>query len=122
MKASDLSFKINKFINIQIDRISQNNPAINVLKPIITRAVHNNVDKITEKLGLLADSTGEIDANGIITEMIDGIKTSSPFSVNSPIGDITIGEGCIRFTVPYTNKELLLDSQDLDYFKEILTT
>lgn len=122
MQVQDLTFKISKFIHIQIDKAAQNTPILNIMKPIITRAVDNNINRMSEKLGLLADSTGEIAVNNIVSEMIEGIKTSNPFSMNSPIGDITIGDGCIRFTIPYTNKELLLDSQDLDYFKELLTT
>lgn len=121
MKAIDLTDKIKQFAHLQIDKVSQNTPIINVMKPVIVRALNNNIHKITEKLGLIEDSTGNIDVENIIPEMIDGIKSSSPFSVNSPIGEIIIGGGNIRFTIPYTNKELLFDSQDLDYFKEVLT-
>lgn len=121
MKAIDLTEKIKQFAHLQIDKVSQNTPIINVMKPVIVRALDNNIHKITEKLGLIEDSTGNIDVENIIPEMIDGIKSSSPFSVNSPIGEIIIGGGNIRFTIPYTNKELLFDSQDLDYFKEVLT-
>ena len=121
MKAIDLTDKIKQFAHLQIDKVSQNTPIINVMKPVIVRALDNNIHKITEKLGLIEDSTGNIDVENIIPEMIEGIKSSSPFSVNSPIGEIIIGGGNIRFTIPYTNKELLFDSQDLDYFKEVLT-
>lgn len=121
MKSIDLTDKIKQFAHLQIDKVSQNTPIINVMKPVIVRALDNNIHKITEKLGLIEDSTGNIDVENIIPEMIDGIKSSSPFSVNSPIGEIIIGGGNIRFTIPYTNKELLFDSQDLDYFKEVLT-
>lgn len=121
MKAIDLTDKIKQFAHLQIDKVSQNTPIINVMKPVIVRALDNNIHKITEKLGLIEDSTGNIDVENIIPEMIDSIKSSSPFSVNSPIGEIIIGGGNIRFTIPYTNKELLFDSQDLDYFKEVLT-
>lgn len=121
MKAIDLTDRIKQFAHLQIDKVSQNTPIINVMKPVIVRALDNNIHKITEKLGLIEDSTGNIDVENIIPEMIDGIKSSSPFSVNSPIGEIIIGGGNIRFTIPYTNKELLFNSQDLDYFKEVLT-
>lgn len=121
MKAIDLTEKIKQFAHLQIDKVSQNTPIINVMKPVIVRALDNNIHKITEKLGLIEDSTGNIDVENIIPEMIEGIKSSSPFSVNSPLGEIIIGGGNIRFTIPYTNKELLFDSQDLDYFKEVLT-
>jgi len=122
MKAIDLTEKIKQFAHLQIDKVSQNTPIINVMKPVIVRALDNNIHKITEKLGLIEDSTGNIDVENIIPEMIEGIKSSSPFSVNSPLGEIIIGGGNIRFTIPYTNKELLFDSQDLDYFKEVLTS
>lgn len=122
MNTLDLTSKINKFVHLQLDKIAVNNPVINVMKPIIIRAVDNNINKITSKLGLIADNEGNVDVENIIPEMIDNIKTSSPFSINTPLGEIVIGGGNIRFTIPYTNKELLFDSQDLDYFKEILTT
>lgn len=122
MNTLDLTNKINKFVHLQLDKIAVNNPVINVMKPIIIRAVDNNINKITSKLGLIADNEGNVDVENIIPEMIDNIKTSSPFSINTPLGEIVIGGGNIRFTIPYTNKELLFDSQDLDYFKEILTT
>lgn len=71
----------------------------------------------------MADEEGNIDVENILTEMIENIMHSNPFIYNTSfMGDIEIGGGHIKLNLPFTNKRLLLNTEDLETFKEILTT
>jgi hypothetical protein len=96
---------------------------VGIAKPIITRMVNNNIGKVTKTLNLIADENGNIDIENILTEMMDNIMHSNPFVYNTSfMGDIEIGGGQIKLNLPFTNKRLVLNTTDLETFKEILTT
>lgn len=79
--------------------------------------------KITKALELIADKDGNVDVEGILTEMMENLMTTNPFSFKTSfIGDIEIGGGQIKFNLPLTNKRLVLNMSDLEAFKETLIT
>lgn len=117
-----LSENIKKYIVTQIDVLSGNNPMVGFMKPLIVRGLDKNFSKVTKALDLIADENGKVDAEGILSEMVEHIKTSEPFTVNTSfIGDVEIGEGHIKLNIPFINKRLVLDAVDLDTLKEMLT-
>lgn len=64
-----------------------------------------------------------VDVEGILTEMMENLMTTNPFSFKTSfIGDIEIGGGQIKFNLPLTNKRLVLNMSDLEAFKETLIT
>lgn len=66
---------------------------------------------------------GNVDVEGILTEMMENLMTTNPFSFKTSfIGDIEIGGGQIKFNLPLTNKRLVLNMSDLEAFKETLIT
>lgn len=68
-------------------------------------------------------SYGNVDVEGILTEMMENLMTTNPFSFKTSfIGDIEIGGGQIKFNLPLTNKRLVLNMSDLEAFKETLIT
>ena len=70
---------------------------------------------------LIADKDGNVDVEGILTEMMENLMTTNPFSFKTSfIGDIEIGGGQIKFNLPLTNKRLVLNMSDLEAFKETL--
>lgn len=72
---------------------------------------------------LIADKDGNVDVEGILTEMMENLMTTNPFSFKTSfIGDIEIGGGQIKFNLPLTNKRLVLNMSDLEAFKETLIT
>ena len=74
-------------------------------------------------LELIADKDGNVDVEGILTEMMENLMTTNPFSFKTSfIGDIEIGGGQIKFNLPLTNKRLVLNMSDLEAFKETLIT
>lgn len=49
--------------------------------------------------------------------------TTNPFTFKTSfIGDIEIGGGEVKFNLPLTNKRLILNTTDLETFKEMLIT
>lgn len=118
-----LTENIKAYISLQLDTMSKNNPIIGFAKPLITRALDKNIDKMDKALRLIADENGNIDVEGILSEMTDNLVSTNPFTFKTSfIGDIEIGGGEIKFNLPLTNKRLVLNTADIDTFKEMLTT
>lgn len=58
----------------------------------------HDFSKITKALELIADKDGNVDVEGILTEMMENLMTTNPFSFKTSfIGDIEIGGGQIKF-------------------------
>ena len=106
----------------QIDGIASTNPLIAFAKPIINRVIDNKISSLSPFLDLLKDSQGNIDLTGIITEMTTSVMDTKTFYINVPIiGDITIGNGHIRLPIPYTEQVIVLNRQDIEELKTMLT-
>lgn len=106
----------------QIDGIARTNPLIAFAKPIINRVIDNKISSLSPFLDLLKDSQGNIDLTGIITEMTTSVMDTKTFNINVPIiGDITIGNGHIKFPIPYTDQVIVLNRQDIEELKTVLT-
>lgn len=117
-----LSDNIKRYIITQMDILSGGNPMIGFMKPLVTRGLDKNFSKVAKTLDLIADENGKIDVEGILSEMIENIKTSQPFTLKTSfIGDVEIGEGHVKLNLPFINKRLVLDQTDLDTLKEMLT-
>lgn len=109
------------YIDSQLGIMSKNTPIIGVAKPIITRIVNNNIGKLSNILGLMANESGDIDIENILSEMLSNIMSSNPFSVNIPvIGEVELGGGFIKLNIPFTDKRIVLDKTDFDTFKEMI--
>ena len=122
MTVMQLSENIKSYVLTQVDNLSGNNPLIGFMKPLIVRGLDKNFSKATKALDLIADENGQIDVEGILSEMLETVKTSKPFTINTSfIGDIEIGEGHVKLNIPFINKRLVLDPSDLDTLKEMLT-
>lgn len=123
MTIVQLTENIKSYISLQLDSMSKNNPMIGFMKPLITRVLDKNFNKVTETLDLIADKDGNIDVENILSEMIDNLINTKPFTFKTSfIGDIEIGGGEIKLNLPLTNKRLVLNTTDLDTFKEMLIT
>ena len=117
-----LTENLKVYITSQIDIMSKNTPMISFMKPLITRALDKNFNKVTKVLDLIADENGNIDIENILTEMSEGLLNTNPFSFKTQfIGDIEIGGGQIKFNLPFTSKKLVLNMDDINTFKEMMT-
>lgn len=118
-----LTDNLRAYIATQLDTMSKNTPMIGFMKPLITRALDKNFSKVIKTLDLIANDEGKIDIENILTEMIENVMNTNPFTFKTSfIGDVEIGGGQIKFNLPLTNKRLVLDITDLEAFKEMLIT
>ena len=118
-----LTDNLRAYVATQLDTMSKNTPMIGFMKPLITRALDKNFSKVTKALDLIANDEGKIDIENILTEMMENVINTNPFTFKTSfIGDIEIGGGQIKFNLPLTNKRLVLDMTDLEAFKEMLIT
>lgn len=123
MQAIKLIDNIKQYVSYQLTEMSKSTPMIGIAKPLITRAINKKIDGIKDSLSLITDEYGEIDVKNILTEIIDNIQTSRPFVINNEfIGDIELGGGNVSFIIPMTDKKLVLNREDLDLLKEMLTS
>lgn len=66
---------------------------------------------------------GNVDIEGILSEMMDNLMTTQPFTIKTSfIGDVEIGGGNIKLNIPLTDKRLVFNMSDLENFKEMLIT
>lgn len=118
-----LTDNLKSYVSLQLDSMSKSNPMVGFMKPFITRALDKNFDKVTKALDLISDKEGNIDIENIITEMMENLMNTNPFTFKTSfIGDIEIGGGEIKFNLPFTSKRLVLNITDLETFKEMLIT
>ena len=111
------------FANTQLDKIAKDTPMLALAKPLIQRGLNNNINKVSSYLDFIANETGEIDIENIVPEMINSVMTIEPFPINAGVfGDIIVGGGYIRVTIPYINREVVFDHKDLEALKDILIT
>lgn len=91
---------------------------INVfIRPIFSRIINNNIGKVNQALSIIADENGMIDADGILNDMIDNL-------IISPVKEergIKIGAGNVEIKIPFINKAIALDKDDINEFKEMLS-
>lgn len=118
-----LTDNLKSYVSLQLDSMSKSNPMVGFMKPFITRALDKNFGKVTKALNLISDKEGNIDIENIITEMMENLMNTNPFTFKTSfIGDIEIGGGEIKFNLPFTSKRLVLNITDLETFKEMLIT
>ena len=123
MTIMQLTDNLRTYITTQLDTMSKNTPMIGFMKPLITKALDKNFSKVTKALDLIANDEGKIDIENILTEMMENVINTNPFTFKTSfIGDVEIGGGQIKFNLPLTNKRLVLDMTDLEAFKEMLIT
>jgi hypothetical protein len=113
---------LQRYVDIQIAEMAKTNPMIGFMKPLISRAATNAIGKADKALSLLADKDGNIDVGTILTEMTESLMTTQPFTINTSfIGDIVVGNGTIKIGIPYTERNLVFNSSDLQNLREMLT-
>ena len=111
---------IKKFILLQIDKLSEGSPLIQFMKPLIIRAVDNGVKNTRSMIELLADANGNIDTGQIIDEMVSNVISTKPFTIKVPyLDNIIIGDGTIQINVPFIDKKVVFNTEDLNTLKEL---
>lgn len=123
MNKIQLIEKLQYFVEVQLSNMAKTNPVISFFRPIASRALKKKLSDITNALDLIADDSGNIDAENIISEMTTSLMNTQPFHINVPVlGDILIGGGKIEMEIPFTDKSIILSEGDLVELREILTS
>ena len=112
---------INTFVSDYSDKIALDNPLMCFVKPILTRVVNNKLLEYESALSLIADKDGNIDIEGILTEIGTSLTKVNPFNYNIQGLNINVGEGTIGVDLPIVNKHIVFDADDIEYLKELLT-
>ena len=122
MNTDKLISALSGYLIKQVEGIASTNPLIAFAKPIIVRIINNKISTVTPFLDMLKDGQGNIDISGILTEMTTSVMDTKSFNINVPIlGDITIGNGHIKLPIPYTDQVIVLNRQDIEELKTVLT-
>ena len=112
--------KLKTFLTGRINSLAMTNPLIGFAKPIIVRALNNNIYKAEGFLSMIADESGNIDTQNLIPEMIQSVMNTKPFVYHTDfLGDLEIGGGFIKLNIPMTNNQIVLNRTDLDVLKEL---
>lgn len=121
MNTIQFTDKLKQYLIVQIDNLSKETPVVGFMKPFIDRVINKNFNKVEKLIDLISDQDNNIDVDNIITEIIENIMTTKPFTFKVDIlGNIEIGGGCIKLNIPLTDKKLILNTTDLQNFKELL--
>ena len=114
---------IKKFILLQIDKLSEGSPLVQFMKPLIIRAVDNGVKNTRSMIELLADANGNIDTGQIIDEMVSNVVNTKPFTIKVPyLDNIIIGDGTIQINIPFIDKKVVFNTEDLNTLKELINS
>ena len=114
---------IKKFILLQIDKLSEGSPLVQFMKPLIVRAVDNGIKNTRSMIELLADANGNIDTGQIIDEMVSNVINTKPFTIKIPyLDNIIIGDGTIQINVPFIDKKVVFNTEDLNTLKELINS
>ena len=121
MEVNKVVSKVKEYAVNQIEIMAKTNPLIGFTKPLIVRIIDNNTDKAEKAISILADSKGNIDVENILPEMINSVMTTEPFTIHtSIIGDVNIGGGRIILNLPFTDKNIVFNTEDLENLKRTL--
>lgn len=121
MNVQEIEGKLRSYICTQLTEIAKTNPSVGLIKPFITRALDKKIGQMRGTLDMISDENGDIDVNGILTEMITNVTEAQPFSVKVPaLGDVEVGGGSVKIALPFIDKKMVLNSADLINFKNYM--
>lgn len=114
--------KLSSYADLQLLNLSKNNALIALSQPLIIRALNNNLYKLEFVLKQIADKDGLVDIDNILSEMIENITSMQPSKIDTGvIGELEIKDGTIKMNLPFVNKALIFNKQDLLNLKDALT-
>lgn len=114
---------IKKFVLLQINKLSEGSPLVQFMRPLIVRAIDNGVKNTRSMIELLADANGNIDTGQIIDEMVSNVINTKPFTIKVPyLDNIIIGGGTIQINVPFIDKKVVFNTEDLNTLKELINS
>ena len=108
------------FVDTKLSEMSASNPFILIIRPIVSRAVNNNIEKLDSVLKFVQDKDGKVDIEGILSEMIDNLLVAQIKKYPNILGGVELGNGSIKVNIPFLDKAIVFDSTDIESFKQNL--
>lgn len=108
--------KVVEYVNNQLGIMSVNNPMVMLARPFISRAMNNYISKFDKFLTAIQDSNGMVDIEGIIDEEINNLAVMQLQKYDN----FDIGRGEIKFNIPIINKSMVITTDDIADFKQML--
>lgn len=113
--------RVKECSKVLLEMLGNDYPLAFILEPVLKPMINNYTANINSFIELLADKSGNIDIETIVTEMFDRIINTKPFTMNiKHLGDVQFGSSQIKFSVPFINKELVLNRADIEIIRDIL--
>lgn len=100
--------------------IADTNPFLKIFKPFIDKAANNYICKINKFLQMIEEENGLIDIETLLGKSIDNLIVSPVQEYPDMFKGVTIGNGKIRIGLPGINKDIVLDANDIETFKQSL--
>lgn len=107
-------------VNSKITIITDTNPFLKIFKPFIDKAANNYICKINKFLQMIEEENGLIDIETLLGKSIDNLIVSPVQEYPDMLKGVTIGNGKIRIGLPGINKDIVLDANDIETFKQSL--
>lgn len=114
--------KVVQFANNKLSEMSSSNPFVLFIRPIVARAINNNIGKLDSVLKLVQDSDGNVDIEGILSEMVDNLAVAQIKKYPNILNGVELGNGSIKVNLPFFDKAIVFDTDDIESFKKSLIT
>lgn len=102
-------------------KLGKSIPEIKYAQPLIKRWVKNNISEVDNWLKFIAEPDGTIDIGTIFDEYLEIVMDAEVAEFDIPmLGKTSIGNGSIKFVIPYVNRKVGLEYADLLDIKETL--
>ena len=108
------------FIGIKLDEITLNMPILGLFRPVVAEMVNNNINKLDKVLSLVSDDNGMINSDKILSEMLDNLIVMPIQQYPDIFGGISLGKGTITIKIPFIDKAIEFNSNDIESFKNLL--
>lgn len=109
-----------ELVDSKITIIADTNPFLKIFKPFIDKAANNYICKINKFLQMIEEENGLIDIETLLGKSIDNLIVSPVQEYPDMLKGVTIGNGKIRIGLPGINKDIVLDANDIETFKQSL--
>lgn len=108
------------FIGIKLDEITLNMPILGLFRPVVAEMVNNNINKLDKVLSLISDDNGMINSDKILSEMLDNLIVMPIQQYPDLFGGVSLGKGTITIKIPFLDKAIEFNSNDIESFKNLL--
>lgn len=114
-------FIINNLKNIvdtKIVEMTSNDALGLIIRPLINAAANKYICKVDTLLKFIEDDkTGMIDIKSILNEMMNNLITAKAKEYPNISKGLVIGDGKIKMDIPIFDKSIVLDTKDIEEFK-----